>query len=198
VSFLELRRSTTALTAIRLTASSGTMIASTNQVTGLWPYQRLAHPPEFLSANSMSKPPMITCTVNTIGARGLMVISTPTPIPGTARHSVAAVPPAFREEVMTGRRLHHPGRDYILFSGPLEAAMDLGHWPSQDWFVPQSPSLIWPTDNSWCIATEVDFDSTLIAGDNHLIDAVLGAENLEATPIEPADCLDSSGDTVNV
>src|SRR5450759_4615111 len=110
----------------------------------------------------------------------------------------AAVPPAFREEVMTGRRLHHPGRDYLLFSGPLEAAMDLGHWPSQDWFVPQSPSLIWPTDNSWCIATEIDFDSTLIAGDNHLIDAVLGAEDLEATPVEPGDCLDSSGDTVNV
>ncbi|HEX7461209.1 MAG TPA: hypothetical protein VF317_03460 [Dermatophilaceae bacterium] len=96
------------------------------------------------------------------------------------------------------RRLHHPGRDYLLFSGPLEAAMDLGHWPSQDWFVPQSPSLIWPTDNSWCVATEVDFDSTLIAGDYHLIDAVLGAEDLEATPIEPGDCLDSRGDTVNV
>jgi hypothetical protein len=69
--------------------------------------------------------------------------------------------------------------------------MDLGHWPSQDWFVPQSPSLIWPTDNSWCVATEVDYNLTLIAGDRHLIDAVLGAEDLEATPIEPGDCLDS-------
>jgi hypothetical protein len=88
--------------------------------------------------------------------------------------------------------------DYLLFSGPLQAAMDLGHWPSQDWFVLQSPSLIWPADSSWCVATEVDFDSTLIAGDNHLIDAVLDAEDLEATPIEPGDCLDSRGDTVNV
>ena len=61
----------------------------------------------------------------------------------------------------------------------------------------QPPSLIWPTDISWCVATEVDFDSTLIAGDNHLIDAVLGAEVFEATPIEPGDCLDSRGDTVN-
>jgi hypothetical protein len=99
---------------------------------------------------------------------------------------------------MTGRRLHHPGRDYLLFSRQLEAAMDVGHWPSQDWFVPQSPSLIWPTDNSWCAATEVDFDSTLIAGDQHVIEAVLGAEDLEATPIEPGDYLDSRGDTVNV
>jgi hypothetical protein len=110
----------------------------------------------------------------------------------------AAVPPAFREEVMTGGRLHHPGRDYFLFSGPLQVAMDLGHCPSRDWFVPQSPSLIWPADNSWCVATEVDFDSTLIAGDNHLIDAVLGAEALDAAPLEPGDYLDSRGDTVNV
>jgi hypothetical protein len=50
----------------------------------------------------------------------------------------------------------------------------------------------------WGVATEVDFDSTLIDGDNHLIDAVLGAEDLGATPIEPGDCLDSGGDTVNV
>jgi hypothetical protein len=76
--------------------------------------------------------------------------------------------------------------------------MDLGYWPSQDWFVPQSPSIIWPEDNSWCVATAVDFDSTLIAGDRHLVDAVLGAEDSEATPIEPGDCLDSKGDTVNV
>ena len=110
----------------------------------------------------------------------------------------AAAPLAFPEGVMTGRRLHLPGPGYLIFSGPLEASMDLGHWPTQDWFVPQSPSLIWPTDNSWCVATEVDFDSTLVAGDQELIDAVLGAEGLEASPIEPGDCLDSRGDTVNV
>jgi len=110
----------------------------------------------------------------------------------------AAVPPAFPEEMMTSRRLSHPGRNYLLFTGPLEAALDLGHWPSQEWFVPQSPSLIWPADNSWCLATEIDFDSTLIAGDQHLIDAVLNAEDLEATRIEPSDYLDSRGDTVNL
>ena len=49
-----------------------------------------------------------------------------------AEPPTAAVPPAFREDVMSGRRLHHPGRNYLLFSGPLEAAMALGHWPSQD------------------------------------------------------------------
>jgi hypothetical protein len=49
-----------------------------------------------------------------------------------------------------------------------------------------------------CPRTQVDFDSTPIAGDNALIDAVLGAGDLEATPIEPGDRLDSGGDTINV
>jgi hypothetical protein len=102
------------------------------------------------------------------------------------------------EGVMSGERLHHPWRDYILFSGPLEAAMDQGHWPSPDWFVPQSPSLIWPRDNSWCLATEVDFDSTLIGGDRDLIDAVLSAPDLETMPVEPEDRLDSGGDAINL
>jgi len=110
----------------------------------------------------------------------------------------AAVPPAFGEEVRTGRRLHHPGRDYLLFCGPLEAAGDLGHWHAPDWFSPQPPSLFWPADSSWCVATEIDFDSTLIAGDHALIDAVLSAADLEAMPVEPGDNLGISGDSVNL
>jgi len=73
-----------------------------------------------------------------------------------------------------------------------------GEAPSHDWFRPQSPSLVCPTGNSWRVATEVDFDSILIAGDQLLIDAVLGDEDLEAMPIEPGDYLDSRGETVNV
>ena len=70
--------------------------------------------------------------------------------------------------------------------------------PFQDWFRRSHQASSGPRTTSWCAATEVDFDSTLIAGDNHLIDAVLGAEDLGGTPIEPGDCLDSGGDTVNV
>ena len=132
------------------------------------------------------------------GGRSVAALQASFASPGTTEPPAAAVPPAFAEEVMSGRRLHHPGRDYLVFSGPLEAAMDLGRWPSQDWFLPQSPNLIWPMDNSWCIATEVDFDSTIVGGDPALIDAVLVAGDLEATPIEPDDCLDISGDNVNV
>jgi len=38
------------------------------------------------------------------------------------------------EGVLSGGRLHHPERDYLIFTGPLDAAMDLGYRPSRDWF----------------------------------------------------------------
>ncbi|WP_412736579.1 hypothetical protein [Krasilnikovia sp. MM14-A1259] len=60
--------------------------------------------------------------------------------------------------------LHHYGRDYILFTGPLHAALQLGHRPLPDWFVPQSPNLLWPADRAWYVASEIDFDSTLVGG----------------------------------
>lgn len=110
----------------------------------------------------------------------------------------ATVPPAFSEEVMAGPRLHHPGRDYLLFTGPLEAATDMGWWwPAKDWFEPQSPNLFWPADQSWCVATEIDFDSTLLGGDTDVIDAVLASPHLETWPIDPDDSLGIGDDIVN-
>lgn len=118
---------------------------------------------------------------------------------GTSPGSTSTeVPPAFDAEVVTGPRLHHPGRDYLLFTGPLEAATDLGWWPTPDWFDAQSPNLFWPTDQSWCIGTEIDFDSTLVAGSTALIGAVLAEPGLEAWPVQPGDALTMDGDSVNV
>ncbi len=53
-------------------------------------------------------------------------------------------------------------------------------------------------DRSWCVATEIDLDSTLVAGDAALIDAVLARGGLEAWPVGPSDLLSTDGDTVNV
>jgi hypothetical protein len=38
----------------------------------------------------------------------------------------------------------------------LSAVASLGHLVTEGWFEPQSPSLLWPVDRSWCVATEVD------------------------------------------
>jgi hypothetical protein len=105
--------------------------------------------------------------------------------------------PAFSQDVIDGARLRHPGRDYLLFTGPLAAAAEIGWRPSPEWFIPQSPNLFWPTNRSWCVGTEIDFDSTLVAGAPGLIHAITAAEDLEAWPVSADDSLAINGDVIN-
>ncbi len=111
--------------------------------------------------------------------------------------STNPVPPAFPPEVINGPRLQHPHRNYILFSGPLMAALEMGYQVTADWFDPQSPNLFWPAGRAWCVATEIDFDSTIVAGSSALVASVLAAPALEAWPINPDDSLAHDGDTLN-
>ncbi len=109
-----------------------------------------------------------------------------------ARPGLAPRPSSF--EVLTGPRLRHPHRDYLLFSGQLETAIATGFDVR---FGTQSPNLCWPADQTWCVATEIDFDSTLVAGSTSLIDDVLADPTLEAWPVQPRDSLTHDGDTLN-
>ncbi len=108
------------------------------------------------------------------------------------------LPPAFDPAVLTGPRLRHPNRDYVLFFGPLRAAASMGHQVTADWFIPQSPNLFWAADRSWCVGSEIDFDSTLVAGSAALIDAVLAEPGLETWRVAAGDSLGYDGDTINV
>lgn len=108
-------------------------------------------------------------------------------------HPEPGVPPA----ALAAPRLRHPHRDYVLFQGPLAAATRIGHPVAEVWPLPQSPSLMWPADRSWCVATEVDFDSTLVAGSADLVEAVLSATALEAWPVRPHADLGLRADLVN-
>ena len=108
----------------------------------------------------------------------------------------APVPPGPPDEVRYGPRLRLPGRDYLLFTGTLAAAGALGHQVTATWFIPQSPNLIWPPDQSWFVATEIDFDSTLIGGSAEVIAAVLADPKLESWPITATDSLASAADTI--
>lgn len=112
--------------------------------------------------------------------------------------SAEPVPPAFPAEVLDGPRVRHPlGRDHLLFSGPLESVLELGHHTRPDWFIPQSPQLLWPDDRAWCVGTEIDFDSTLVAGTAELVDDLLTADGLEVWPVRPGDSLRADGDLLN-
>jgi hypothetical protein len=100
------------------------------------------------------------------------------------------VPPGLPEEVVEASRLQHPGRDYLLFSGSLDAATAMGWQAEDDWFLPQSPNLFWPDDHAWGVATEIDLRSTLVGGPGQLIASILGEVELEAWPVRPDDSVD--------
>ena len=94
--------------------------------------------------------------------------------------------------ILDGPTFELPGRSYFLFTGPLTAEDNWG----VDGFT-QSPNLIWPDDRSWFVATEIDWDSTLIAGSEHLVAAIEGVPGLETVRVQPHDDLSWAGDTLN-
>jgi hypothetical protein len=105
--------------------------------------------------------------------------------------------PGVSAEVWALPRLRLPDRDYLVFRGPLQAALEMGWQGSSRGFQPQSPSLFWPADQSWCVSTEIDFDSTLVGGSEELLSAVLTAPGLDAWPVEPGDDLTQFADLPN-
>jgi hypothetical protein len=99
---------------------------------------------------------------------------------------------AYRRKTEEQDRLLRPtprvrayARDYFLFAGPLRAVVPLFDlWE-------QSPSLWWPDDRAWCVATEIDGFSTYVGGSRECIDRVLGSLYLEAIEVTVAARMDS-------
>jgi hypothetical protein len=107
------------------------------------------------------------------------------------------VPPAFPAQVLDGPRVRLPGRDYLLFAGPVAAAPQLGWTDPNGLFWPQSPNLFWPHDHAWCVASEIDLFCTLVAGSDELAEALVGDPRLEAWPVQPTDPIAFDSDQIN-
>ncbi|MGN6217148.1 MAG: hypothetical protein ACTHN7_09375 [Solirubrobacterales bacterium] len=112
------------------------------------------------------------------------------------------------------------GRDHIVLTGPLSAVDQIVRdwskpssthavwiaWrgeppldpPKLDWTRRKPPNLIWPEDCSWLVASEVDFDSTLVGGGAELIEAIVASPALEAWQVEPTTSLACYADKINV
>lgn len=80
--------------------------------------------------------------------------------------------------------LSTPRRNYLLWSGPLQDALDL---MDQGW--EKTPDLWWPSDHTWCVATDTDLDATYVGGSASLARALLGEDRLEALPADPDDSI---------
>jgi hypothetical protein len=83
-------------------------------------------------------------------------------------------------------------RRFVVLRGPLTAVGRIGEPPMMG-----PPGLIWLAERSWLVASEVDFDSTLVGGDAELVDAIITSPALEALRMEPADSLAADADTIN-
>lgn len=105
-------------------------------------------------------------------------------------------PPLLTPEELAVPRMKLPGRAYHLFQGPLAAMGDLVRLDGTDWDT-QSPALFWPADRSWCVATEIDFDSTLVGASAAAVADVLATGGLEALPVGPDASLQADADHVN-
>ena len=107
-------------------------------------------------------------------------------------------------EVAAGPRLDlhaGTGRRYVLFEAGANDFADFA-WPSRAPWVDngmwtQSPSILWPDDHSWVLATEIDFDSTLIAGTAALVRELMQTPGLEVLPIRTDADLTWDGDSIN-
>lgn len=129
-----------------------------------------------------------------------------------------------KTEAAQGRRprLKLPvGRDHLVLEGPLEAVVQIGDTdpPGLIWFVSaepeggppfeppepdptdpfwrRAPSLIWPADRSWFVASEVDFDSTVLGGSRPLVNALLDTPGLEVFEVTPETKLTAFSDKLN-
>lgn len=104
-------------------------------------------------------------------------------------------------EVSSGARLQLPGRGYVLFDAGVRRFIDPAWVADAPWtespMWPQSPSLIWPDDHAWFLVSEIDFDSTVIAGSRALVDALVADTSIEALELPEGADLASEGDTVN-
>jgi hypothetical protein len=87
--------------------------------------------------------------------------------------------------------LRLPHRDYMLLSGHVaDIAID-------EVALVVSPNMIWASDHSWFVASECDFDSTLVGGNEDLIRLIDDSDALETEIIFPSDSLAEDSDSVN-
>ncbi len=123
----------------------------------------------------------------------------------------------FAEEFDAAPQFELPHREFVILTGPLSAVAQIqlnsrhstvtvfyreGKEPPADYEPPErfsreAPNLIWPEDRAWLIATEVDFDSTLLGGSRELIDALLAAPELEVWEVDGEVSLQADADKLN-
>jgi hypothetical protein len=93
----------------------------------------------------------------------------------------------------TAPMIEMPNRRMLLLRGPLRAAGTA--FSHATW--PESASLWWPDDRTWCVATDIDLQSTYVGGSAACIGAVLAKQRMETYPVSVDQTVHWRSDTVN-
>ena len=122
----------------------------------------------------------------------------PDDVIASAQDPTAALLPA---DVVNGPKLDLPHRSYFLFAVPPVTFTDpawanVAPWHHAPWS-PQSPSIIWPADRAWVVVSEIDFDSTVIAGSHSLINDLVADPGIEALRLREGSDLTWDADVEN-
>jgi hypothetical protein len=101
---------------------------------------------------------------------------------------VSYAAPAPQKSELPRRRDQHasvimPFREYVLYERPLLDATSFEIGGRR----PQTPNLWWPSDRSWCVASEIDCQWTYLGGSRALIDEVLADDRIESLPASAGD-----------
>lgn len=109
-------------------------------------------------------------------------------VPGTAKVGEGPGSGLLPSEVVNGETLDLPGRSYYLFSAGSRFYTDPGWVNLAPWHhspdSPQSPNILWPADRAWVLVSEIDFDSTVVAGSRELIAALAQDPAIEALVLQ--------------
>lgn len=122
--------------------------------------------------------------------------SEPPPVTRTAEYWAAAT---LTDDELSSPPVPLPQHPCYLFAGPLPTADDFTPDGTRPWstnsgpFLQNSPTLLWPGEHTWCVATDIDFYSTYVAGPTDLIAALLAHPDLEALPAQPGDSVHGEG-----
>jgi hypothetical protein len=101
-----------------------------------------------------------------------------------------------------GVTLSLPSREYLLFTADVRELIDHS-WVETSglgWFAGSgpTPNLLWPADRAWFLASEIDFDSTILGGTQAFVDAIVSSGILEAVQVEPTMSLAHDADSHNL
>jgi hypothetical protein len=93
-------------------------------------------------------------------------------------------------EASGGLRRSGPApRVYRLFSAALAEVPDVGWYARSDLAWPQPPTVFWDAQGSFCVASDPDYDSTIVASDPATQQRILADPDLEAAGIPVAGSL---------